>query len=80
MRAGCRHRTLGDDIRFAQHVGSRLIFFWNLNCLRDKSLKDQPLSPRVNWMLSRQSLKDDGGKKYGFLREAEECAILQDCL
>jgi hypothetical protein len=27
-----------------------------------------------------QSLKDDGGKKYGFLREAEEYAILQDCL
>src|SRR5262249_55494170 len=87
-RVGCKHRTLSGGKRFAQDVGSRQIL-WNVNCLRDESLKDHPLVitegeldavaaiqagyPRVVSVpggAPRESLKDDTGKKYGFLREA----------
>src|SRR5262249_29779512 len=85
-RVGCKHRTLTGDKRFAQDVGSRQIF-WNMNCLRDESLKDHPLvitegeldavaamqagfpkTVSVPGGAPLESLKDDAGKKYGFIR------------
>ena len=37
-----KHRTLGPDKRFTQEAGGRQIF-WNLDCLRDDTLEDEPL-------------------------------------
>lgn len=37
-----KYRTLGDDKRFTQDAGGRQIL-WNLDCLRDESLKAEPL-------------------------------------
>jgi twinkle protein len=95
VRVGCKHRTLTGDKRFAQDIGSRQIF-WNVNCLRDETLKDHPLvitegeldalaalqagfpkTVSVPGGAPLESLKDDAGKKYGFLREAE--ALLDEC-
>jgi Toprim domain len=94
-RVGCKHRTLTGDKRFAQDLGSRQIL-WNVNCLRDPSLKDHPLvitegeldamaAIQAGWPkvvsvpggAPLESIKDDGGTKYGFLREAE--ALLDEC-
>jgi twinkle protein len=37
-----KHRTLGADKRFTQDVGGRQVLY-NVDCLRDVTLKDQPL-------------------------------------
>ena len=41
-RVGCKHRTIEGDKKFAQDVGSAQIFY-NIDCLRDESLKAEPV-------------------------------------
>jgi len=41
-RVGCKRRTITGPKRFYQDAGSQQIF-WNVDCLRDETLKDQPL-------------------------------------
>src|SRR5262245_1533207 len=94
-RVGCKHRTLTGDKRFAQDVSSRQIF-WNVDCLRDESLTDEPLvitegeldaiaAMQAGWPkvvsvpggAPPESVKEDGGKKYAFVHEAEP--LLESC-
>lgn len=94
-QVGCKHRTLTGEKRFMQDVGSRQIL-WNINCLRDATLKAEPLVivegeldaiaalqsgwPKVVSVpggAPLESVKDDSGKKYGFLLDAKP--LLDDC-
>jgi twinkle protein len=86
---GRKHRSLSGDKRFTQDKGTPQIF-WNVDCLRDDTLKAEPLiitEGEMDALAALQAgykrvvsvpggapserIKDDGGKKYGFLDHAK---------